>query len=76
MRRGITTWTVPAQITLPDGTSYSFTYEQNKYGEPSTITLPTGGQISYTWVGPHDDAGRRVATRTLTEGGQSFYHNL
>jgi len=41
-------------ITLPDGSSYSFTYDQGTtmghYGEVTGITLPTGGQISYGYT--------------------------
>ncbi|MCI0349526.1 MAG: hypothetical protein L0Z53_08885, partial [Acidobacteriales bacterium] len=64
------TWTVPGQITFPNGMTYTFTYEQNQYGEPSSVTLPTGGQISWTWD-PPDSAGRLVKTRTVTVNGQS-----
>ena len=35
-------------ILLPDGSSYSFSYEPG-YGELQTITLPTGGVVSLYW---------------------------
>ncbi len=34
-------------IQLPDGSSYSFSYDS--YGEMTSITLPTGGVINYGW---------------------------
>lgn len=67
----IATWTVPGQIIFPNGMTYTFTYVQNQYGEPSSVTLPTGGQISWTWNTTPDSAGRRVTSRTVTENGQS-----
>jgi len=36
-----------ASITLPNGTSWQFHY--NNFGFISSISLPTGGTISYTW---------------------------
>jgi RHS repeat-associated protein len=40
----------------------------NGGGEIASITLPTGGQISYTW-GEWDEAGRKVASRTVSANG-------
>jgi hypothetical protein len=46
-----------SSITLPDGTSYSFTYEPtpgypaNVTGRLASVTLPTGGTISYAYSG-------------------------
>jgi RHS repeat-associated protein len=40
---------VISQITLPDGSSYKFTYVDNQSGEIQSITLPTGATISYTY---------------------------
>lgn len=41
-------------ITLPDGTSYSFTYDTQPtgtaYGLVTGVTLPTGGQVGYTYT--------------------------
>ncbi len=66
------TWTAPQQIILPNGLKYTFTYEQNQGGEPSSVILPTGAQITWTWGESGDGGGRQVATRTVTEGGQSY----
>jgi RHS repeat-associated protein len=78
-------WTAPSQITLPNGQSYSFTYEPNGGGEIASITLPSGAQISYTYV-DGDYGGRAVASRTVTINGVSStwnynytrggYHNI
>ena len=62
---------LPSVIQLPDGLTYQFTYAQNQYGEPTSVTLPTGAQISWTW-GALDSGGRKVTSRTVTVGGQSF----
>jgi RHS repeat-associated protein len=62
-------WTAPNVITLPNGTSYTFQYEQNQYGEPNLIILPTGGQIALTWNAPQDGAGRTVASRAEISNG-------
>ncbi len=62
------TMIAPAQLNLPNGDVYSFSYAQNGGGELSSITLPTGGQISYTW-GAWDTGGRNVATRTISANG-------
>ena len=70
----ITTWTVPSQITLPNGQSYTLTYEQNAGGELASITLPTGAQVSYTY-GISDVGGRYVSSRTLTVNGVSSTWN-
>ncbi len=37
-----------SSIQLPDGSSYSFSYDG--YGELSSVTLPTGGVISYGYT--------------------------
>ena len=43
-------FTVPSKITLPNGTTYQFSWNNNTPGELSSITLPTGGSISYAYV--------------------------
>ncbi len=43
------TMTVVQSIGLPDGSSYSFTYEEGNYGELSSVTLPHGGTVSYLY---------------------------
>ena len=46
-----------SSIGLPDGTQYTFTYEQNTShsgyitGRLASVTLPTGGTISYAYTG-------------------------
>jgi len=50
-----TTALLPTSITLPDSSSYSFTYEDTqgftgyKTGRLTSITLPTGGSITYSY---------------------------
>src|SRR5713226_2912915 len=67
------TWSMPYQITLPNNQTYTFTYAQGAYGEPTSVTLPTGAQISWTWNGDgFAPGGRIVASRTVTVGGQSY----
>jgi RHS repeat-associated protein len=75
-------WTVPSQITLPNGRSYTFSYAQNAGGEITSMTLPSGAQISWTY-GPGDAGGRVVTSRVVTANGVSstwnyfynFYNN-
>jgi RHS repeat-associated protein len=47
---------VISQITLPNGLSYTFSYDDpnnpghpNPFGEVTKVTLPTGGYIKYKW---------------------------
>lgn len=71
---GISEWsgadTVWKSITLPDNTSYQFTYDtggSGTYGELTGITLPTGGTISYgyaTYFDAFGNANRWLNTRT------------
>ena len=55
------TLTVIQSIKLPDGTSYSFSYDSGttagNYSELTGITLPTGGAISYSWTTFQDANG-------------------
>lgn len=48
-------------IGLPDGTSYSFTYDSGTtsgfYGLLASMTLRTGGQVQYTWTNFSDGYG-------------------
>jgi RHS repeat-associated protein len=69
-------------IALPDGTSYSFTYETTPgtgnsgyvTGRISKVTLPTGGNIQYTygyWPGTSamcTDGSPATLTRTTSDG--------
>jgi RHS repeat-associated protein len=70
----IASQTAITSIVLPNGTSYQFQYESGSYGALTRIDLPTGGSISYTWttVSNFSETRRRVATRTVTVGGQSY----
>ena len=36
-------------IELPDGSSYSFTYDADSYGEMTSMTLPTGGVVVFDY---------------------------
>ena len=71
-----------SSVALPDGSQYSFTYEDTpshsgyKTGRISQVTLPTGGTISYdyTYTGSNDgincsDGSTVVLKRTLNPGG-------
>ena len=54
-------------LQLPDGSSYSFTYEP-QFGELASVTLPTGGIIKYGWLtffDSYQNANRWVASRTV-----------
>jgi RHS repeat-associated protein len=73
---GVGTWTVPQVITLPNGMTYTFGYN-NSYspatgggGEPTSMTLPTGGTVTWSW-GSWDHGGRRVSSRTVSANGVS-----
>ena len=66
-------------IQLPDGTSYSFTYDQGTdvghYGELTSIMLPTGGQINYSYITYNDPYGqiyRWVNGRSTPDGTWSY----
>ncbi|MGO4210714.1 hypothetical protein AB4043_07780 [Terriglobus sp. YAF25] len=53
-------------IQLPDGSSYSFTYDS--YGEMKSVTLPTGGVIQYGWTNFQDsynNMNRWLTSRTV-----------
>lgn len=53
-------------IQLPDGTSYSFTYDS--YGEMTSVTLPTGGTVQYGWTNYQDsyqNKNRWLTSRTV-----------
>ena len=63
-----------SSIDLPDGTSYSFTYDG--FGRMTAVTLPTGGTISYEYTGGSNNTGIECAdgstaglTRTLSGTG-------
>ncbi len=61
-------------LVLPDGSTYSFTYDS--YGMMTSMTLPTGGQISYGYTNIADYQGninRWVTSRTVD--GQTWSFN-
>lgn len=62
-------------IQLPDGSSYSFTYDSGtasgNYGELTGVTLPTGGTVQYTYANFLDsfqNQNRWIHTR-VKDGG-------
>ena len=71
-------------LSLPDGTEYTFTYEQTSgfsgdyTGRLASVTLPTGGTITYTYPGSNDgvecsDGSTASLTRTINPGGEWQY---
>jgi hypothetical protein len=76
-----------SSIKLPNGTSYTFTYQETQITSPydgeilelTEIGLPTGGTISYQWETVDSGCGtlnyyRTVTKRTLTDGdGDSWF---
>ncbi|HKW18897.1 MAG TPA: RHS repeat-associated core domain-containing protein [Terriglobales bacterium] len=69
------TITVISSIGLPDGSSYSFTYDTGTtpgfYGLLSSLTLPETGQITYAFTTFQDAYGTRnrwLSSRTLAGG--------
>src|SRR5258708_3007684 len=73
------TWNVPQTITLPNGKTYTFTYDQGSpthpnYGQPLSVTLPTGGQISWGWGGT-TNSGPRLLSRQLSGDPQPWRYS-
>ncbi|MGA8026815.1 MAG: hypothetical protein WB992_06685, partial [Bryobacteraceae bacterium] len=75
-----------SSITLPDGTSYQFTYESTPgyagyvTGRLSSIALPTGGTITYTYSGGNNgivcaDGSAATLTRTTPDGTWTYAHS-
>lgn len=71
------------QVSLPDGRSYSFTYENTpgysgyKTGRVASVTLPTGGTISYAYTGGSNgivcaDGSTAGLTRTTPDGTWTY----
>jgi RHS repeat-associated protein len=65
-------------IDLPNGTSYSFSYENNSYGGLTNITLPDGGSVSYQYstLQYFDWTHRYVSQRTTNDGVSQATWNL
>ena len=70
-------------VTLPDGSAYTFAYEDtpgypgDKTGRIASITLPTGGTITYTYSGGNggincSDGSTATLTRTTPDGTWSY----
>jgi RHS repeat-associated protein len=65
-------------LFLPNNTKWTFNYDT--YGNITSIGFPTGDSISYTWTTSHFPdcsssntlSSRSVASRTLTDGGNSY----
>ena len=81
---GPTTENLLTSVSLPDGTEYTFTYEQTSgfsgdyTGRLASATLPTGGTITYTYPGSNDgvecsDGSTGSLTRTVNPGGEWQY---
>jgi len=64
---------LPETITLPNGMTYSFTYEQNGGLEPSSMTLPGGSRVQWTWSDNSNwpMGGRLATSRMVTSDGVS-----
>jgi hypothetical protein len=71
--------TVTQSLKLPDGTSYSFTYDSGStpghYGEVTGITLPNGGQITYGYTVYQDALSEynHWVTKHISGGGTTTY---
>lgn len=70
-------WNAPSVIRLPNGTSYTITYNQGTSGEIQSITLPSGATIDYSWtpnVGGSvlDASGKRVSERDVHDGNSTY----
>ena len=70
IHEGGTTRQVETSLTLPNGRSYTFSYDN--YGSLISMGLPTGGVINYTWqnFSCGDSTFRYVASRTVIANGQ------
>ena len=82
---GPTSNNLVSSISLPDGTSYSFTYEAtpghagNVTGRLASVTLSTGGQITYAYSGSNNGITCNYAiaptfTRTTPDGTWTYTH--
>src|SRR5438132_273843 len=61
---------IPRVLTLPNGMTDTFTYDQGSpthpyYLHPLAVTLRTGGTISWGWGAPQDESGPVVSSRQL-----------
>ncbi|MGH9686523.1 MAG: RHS repeat-associated core domain-containing protein [Candidatus Acidiferrales bacterium] len=84
---GPTAQNLVSEIDLPDGSKYTFTYEDtlgysgDKTGRLASVTLPTGGSISYTYSGGSSghitcaDGSAATLTRTTPDGTWTYAHS-
>lgn len=74
VQSGTGTVSFPTTLTLPDGTSYSFTYDTgtsgNHWGSLLSVTLPTGGTVSFTYTSVAPGTPLRV--QSVTFGGGTW----
>lgn len=70
------TLTAIQSIGLPDGTSYTFTYDSGttgNYGSLESMTLPTGGAVSFGWSNYLDSYQNVNRWLTSYSGGKGSY---
>jgi YD repeat-containing protein len=77
------TMSLPTKLTLPDNTTYQFSYENDSLGQLQEIVLPTGGSITYedtsisttqpdTGTHPTYVYKAAVSSRTLSTGTVNY----
>ena len=77
---------MPQKLTLPNGKTYLFTFNNNTPGQLARVDLPTGAYITYTYANsyfaqppasnPQNWAGRQgVVSRTVHENGNTYTWN-
>jgi RHS repeat-associated protein len=69
---------VVSSIILPNGQSYSFTYESGTYAGIASMTIPSGATINYKWatVNAGDQTHRYVASRQVTVNGVTSTYSM
>jgi YD repeat-containing protein len=72
-----------SSIKMPDGSTYSFTYEAtpgvpaNTTGRLASVTLPSGGTITYTYGGVDcSDGSNESLTRTTPDGTWTYTRQI
>ncbi|HEV3481437.1 MAG TPA: hypothetical protein VGR97_03825, partial [Candidatus Acidoferrales bacterium] len=84
---GTVSQNLPSELDLPNGQSYTFTYEATPFhsgfttGRLAKITLPTGGSVTYTFGGSNDGVSCSSGTvtnlaRTVSDGTNSATWNF